>query len=244
MALGLANPLQGLRLFHTERMRLQLLRSLFLLGSTVVNFFAVRYLQLAETTSINFALPLAIALAAGPLLGEWVGPRRMIAILVGFAGVLVVVRPGSGTMHPAMLLSISNVFFGAGYNMLTRVVAQRDRAMTTLVYSTLAGTVLLAPVMPLVWVWPDGAVVWAVMALLGVVGALGHWLVILAHARAPASILAPFTYTQLLWMTLSGFLLFGDVPHLSTLVGAGIVIVSGLYLWYRERSETRAASEP
>ena len=240
LAVGFANPFANPRLLHSERLGLQLMRALFLLGSTILSFVAVRYLQLSETTSINFAMPLAVALAAGPLLGEWVGPRRLLAILAGFLGVLVVVRPDAGTVHPAMLLCLANVILGAGYNMLTRVVAQRDRASTTLIYSTIGGTILLAPVMPFVWVWPQTATVWGVVLLIGAVGSLGHYLVILAHARAPASILAPFSYTQLLWMVISGFVVFGDVPHASTIVGAAVVISSGLYLWYRERSERAA----
>jgi drug/metabolite transporter (DMT)-like permease len=235
-ALCLANPIRRPYMLRSARPALQLLRSLFLLSSTVFSFVSLRFLQLADTTAIFFALPLVVALSAGPVLGEWVGPRRLAAILVGFAGVLVVVHPWTGTMHPAMLLCLGNVIVSAGYNMLTRIVAQRDRALTTLIYSTLGGSVLLAPVALSQWVMPDSAAVAAVMVLIGLVGALAHWLVILAHARAPASILAPFAYTQLIWAILSGVLVFGDVPKPSTLAGAGIVILAGLYLWWRERS--------
>ncbi|MCW6511639.1 DMT family transporter [Lichenifustis flavocetrariae] len=234
-ALCLANPIKHPNMLRPERLGLQLVRSLFLLTSTILSFIAVRYLQLAETTAIFFALPLAIALAAGPILGEWVGPRRFAAILVGFTGVLVVVRPWTGTFHPAMGLCVANVIVSAGYNMLTRVVAQRDRALTTLIYSTLVGAILLTPIVLTHWVAPDSLQVTAVMVFIGVVGAFAHWLLILAHARAPASILAPFTYTQLIWASLSGLVVFGDVPKPSTLAGAGIVVLAGLYLWWRER---------
>ena len=242
ITLVMANPIANPHLLRSERPGLQLLRSLFLLGSTVMSFIAVRYLQLSETTAINFALPLAIALAAGPFLGEWVGPRRLLAILAGFIGVLVVVQPGAGTMHPAMLLSLANVFFGAGYNMMTRVVAQRDRALTSLIYATLCGTVLVAPVVPFIWVKPQSPTVWVMLVAIGAIGTVAHGLLILAHARAPASILAPFSYTQLLWVTVSGFLVFGDVPRPATLLGGAIVVGSGLYLWYRERSEKAVAT--
>jgi drug/metabolite transporter (DMT)-like permease len=122
-------------------------------------------------------------------------------------------------------------------------VAQRDRAVTTLVYSTLGGSILLAPLMLAVWVTPGSPIVWLMMVLIGIIGALGHWLLIMAHARAPASILAPFAYTQLLWATASGFLIFGDVPKPTTLLGATVVVMSGLYLWYRERSGKVSARE-
>lgn len=237
IALVIGNPLTAPHRLRSNGLRLQLIRSGFLFGSTVLSFTAVRYLQLSETTAINFALPLAVALAAGPVLGEWVGPRRLAAIVFGFVGVLVVVQPWTGRVHPAMLLSVANVGFGAGYNMLTRLVAQRDTARTTLIYSTLSGAVLLTPIIPFVWVAPPGAAAWAGLVGIGTIGAIAHSLIILAHARAPASILAPFSYMQLIWMVLLGYLLFGDVPHRSTMLGAGIVVVSGLYLWHRERRD-------
>ena len=235
LALVLANPWRKPEVLRPARLRLQLVRSLFLLVSTILSFLAVRSLPLADMTAINFALPLAVALAAGPVLGEWVGPRRLAAILFGFIGVLVVVKPWSGVLKPAMVLCLCNVVVSAGYNMMTRIVAQRDRSLTTLIYSTLGGSILLTPMMAFVWVTPDGWRDWLVFLLIGVVGAFAHWLLILAHARAPASILAPFAYTQLIWSGLSGFLVFGDVPTASTLAGAAVVVASGFYLWWRER---------
>lgn len=237
IALVVGNPFKAPYRLRSNGLRLQLIRSGFLFGSTVVNFTALHYLQLSETTAINFALPFAVALAAGPVLGEWVGPQRLAAIVLGFVGVLVVVQPWTGRVHPAMLLSIANVGFGAGYNMLTRLVAQRDPARTTLIYSTLSGAVLLTPLVPFVWLAPPSAAVWAGLVGIGTIGAAAHYLVILAHARAPASILAPFSYTQLIWTVLLGYVLFGDVPHGSTVLGAGIVVASGLYLWHREHRE-------
>ena len=234
-ALVLANPIRDPSILVPKRLRLQVLRSLFLLASTLLSFLAVRSLPLADTTAINFALPLAVALAAGPVLGERVGPRRLAAIVVGFVGVLVVVQPWTGALEPAMGLCLCNVVLSAGYNMLTRIVAQRDRSLTTLIYSTLGGSILLTPLMPLVWMPPQEPRIWLVFGMIGLIGAFSHWLVILAHARAPASILAPFVYTQLIWSVLSGVLVFGDLPTASTLAGAGIVVLSGVYLWWRER---------
>ena len=239
-ALLLANPIARPEMLRSERFGLQLIRSLLLLVSTFLSFISVRYLQLAETTAISFALPLAIALAAGPILGEWIGPHRLAAVLVGFAGVLVVVHPWTGTIQPAMLLVVANVILTTGYNMLTRVLAQRDRSLTTLIYSTAAGAVILTPVMASVWVQPDSLPVLLAMLMIGIVGACSHWLLIIAHARAPASILAPFVYTQLIWAILSGFLVFGDVPGPATLAGSAVVIGSGLYLWSRERAKQKA----
>ncbi len=229
------NPMTTKGIFATQRLGLQLVRSTLLLLSTALNFLALQHLQLAETMSITFAMPLVIALLAGPMLGEWVGPRRLVAIFVGFGGVLVVTRPGLGAMHPAALWSVLGIFCYSFYNILTRMLSATENPRTTLVYSSLPGVIMLTPLMPFVWVWPDSLWVWLGMGLIGLCGAFGHWLLIRAHDRAPAAILAPFVYTEMIWMIILGYLVFGDVPGIWTLVGGAIVIGSGIYLWYRER---------
>jgi drug/metabolite transporter (DMT)-like permease len=216
---------------------LQLLRSLFMLGSTGFNFVALKYLQLDQTITIFFLTPLLVAALAGPLLGEWVGWHRMLAILAGFAGVLVVMHPGIGTVHWAMLLALIATLGYAFYNLATRYLAAFDPASVTQTYTPLAGVLLLAPFAVGVWHWPDGAGQWLLLASLGFWGGLGHWLLILAHRSAPAAVLAPFIYLGLIWMSAAGFLVFGDVPTEWTLAGAAIVILSGLYLLARERKQ-------
>lgn len=233
------NPITRPDAMRSHRPGLQLARSTLVLVSTILNFVALHYLQLAQTVSISFSTPLIVAALAGPLLGEWVGPRRMAAVLVGFLGVLVVMRPGLGGLHPAMLLSLGASFCYAFYNITTRVLAAHDSSETTLVYSGLVGMAALTPVMPFVWEWPDSTLTWLLLFSLGVYGALGHWLLIMAHRRAPAAVLSPFIYTQLIWMVLLGFLMFGDVPDHWTVVGSLIVVGSGLYLVMRERAKAR-----
>jgi drug/metabolite transporter (DMT)-like permease len=229
------NPWTRPGAMRTKKPWLQAVRSLLLLLSTVLNFIALLYLQLAETISITFATPLIVAALAGPMLGEWVGPRRMAAILIGFSGVLVVTRPGIGGMHPAALLSVAGSFCYALYAIWTRRLAAYDSTETTLFYSGLAGVVVLTPLLPLFWQTPPSAFHWLLLASLGVYAAFGHFLLIMAYRLAPASVLSPFMYTQLIWMVLLGLWVFGDVPDGWTLVGAGIVVASGLYLLYRER---------
>lgn len=214
---------------------LQGIRSLMLLLSTVLNFVALQYLQLAEAMTIMFATPLLIALISGPFLGEWPGPRRLIAIGIGFLGVIVVMRPGTDALHPAAFLSVAGVFCYAFYNLTTRKLASIDSSETTMVYSGAAGVVLMTPLMFVLWTTPASPKVWAVMVLMGACGAFGHWLVIGAHRRAPAAVLAPFIYTQLIWMLILGWLVFGQWPDNWTLGGGIIVVSSGLYLLYRER---------
>lgn len=235
VVVAILNPWHAPGVWRTKAPVLQSLRSLMLLGSTAFNFAALQYLQLAETIAIVFATPLLIALIAGPMLGEWAGPRRMAAIVVGFVGVLVITRPGIGGMHPAALFSVAGVCCYALYNLLTRKLAGIDSSQTTMWWSGLAGLALMTPTLPFVWTPPGSPAIWGLLVLVGLAGTLGHWLLILAHKRAPAAVLAPFIYSQLIWMVALGWLLFNDWPDRWTAVGASIVVASGLYLLYRER---------
>ncbi|KFG70476.1 DMT family transporter [Microvirga sp. BSC39] len=231
------NPRTQPGALRTRRLPLQLLRSFLLLASTLCNFLALKYLQLVETQSIIFATPLLVALLAAPILGERIGWQRLTAIAVGFIGILVITRPGLGTMHPAALLSLAGSVAYAFYNIVTRMLASSDSIATTTLYSSVAGIVLVTPVLPWIWSTPSSPLVWFLLATTGFYGAFGHWLLVLAHARAPAAILAPFIYSQIVWMLALGYILFGDWPDSWTFVGAGIVIASGLYLLSRERAK-------
>jgi drug/metabolite transporter (DMT)-like permease len=220
---------------RTRRLPLQLARSFLVFLSTVCNFVALQYLQLVETMSIMFSTPLIVALMAGPILGEWVGARRLVAVGIGFLGVLVITRPGLGAMHPAALLSLTGAVAYAFYGITTRMLASSDSSKTTTFYSSVAGIVLMMPLLPWFWTTPPTVLTWFLLAITGVFGAVGHWLLILAHARAPAAILSPFIYTQIIWMLALGYIIFGDWPDAWTFLGAGIVIASGMYLLYHER---------
>jgi len=229
-------------LLRTRKPAAQVVRSLLLLGSTAFNFLALRHLRLDQTTTIGFLTPLTVALLAGPFLGEWIGWRRTIAVLVGFAGILLAIRPGFGSVHPAVLLSLASMLCYAVFSLITRFLAPFDRAEVTLFYSLLAGTLMVAPLALWTWVWPQSALVWVLLLSMGLYGGLGHYLFILAHRHAPASTIAPFLYVTLITHSAAGYLVFGQVPDAWTLAGAGIVILSGLYLFQRERMTVRAAS--
>jgi drug/metabolite transporter (DMT)-like permease len=213
----------------------QILRSALMVVTTGFNFIALRYLQLDQTVTIFFLTPLLVAALAGPLLNEWVGWHRMLAILAGFVGVLFVMHPGIGTVHWAMLLALIATFGYALYNLATRYLAAFDPPEVTQTYTPLGGVLILAPFALAAWHWPESALQCLLLASLGFWGGLGHWLLILAHRSAPAPVLAPFIYLGLIWMSFAGFFIFGDVPTLWTLSGAAVVIVSGLYLFGRER---------
>jgi drug/metabolite transporter (DMT)-like permease len=238
-ALMVANPWTRPGLMRTTRPALQIGRSFLLLGSTLCNFAALRYLQLDEAIAIVFSTPFLIAALSGPLLGEWVRWQRWVAICVGFLGVLLVTRPGFETFQPAALLSLTAALFYAVYSISTRVLARTDSNETTLFYSNIVGAVALLPVLPLVWTAPNDPLVIALMVASGALGSLGHYFLIAAHRLAPASVLSPFIYTQLALVIMLGYLVFGDVPQRWTIIGSAIVVASGLYLLYRERMRAR-----
>jgi drug/metabolite transporter (DMT)-like permease len=221
---------------------LQILRSFLLLSSTAFNFLALRHLQLDQTTTINFLAPLVTAILAGPLLGEWIGWRRGVAIAVGFCGALVAIRPGIASFDPALLFAFCTMLSMASFGIITRYLAAFDRSEVTLFYSLLAGTVLMAPFALADWVWPSSGLAWVLLLSMGVYGGLGHYAFIVAHRYAPASTLAPFLYVSLVTHSTAGFLVFGQVPDRWTLAGAAIVILTGLYLLHREHVTARAAA--
>lgn len=233
------NPWTRPRILRSRSLALQCARALCLVLATICAFFALRYLRLTQATSITFASPLIVTLIAGPLLGERIGTRRLVAVLIGFLGVLVITRPGSGGFHPAMLLAVITACANALYAVTTRILVTRDASETTLFYTGLVGSVVFLPSLPFVWTMPSSALVWLAMAGLALFGALGHWLLILAHERAPASVLAPFFYLQLLWATLLGLVVFGELPDRWTLAGGATVMASGLYLLHQERAKRR-----
>jgi len=219
----------------TRRPKLQFLRAMFMPVMTGLNFWALQYLQLAETGAIQFSVPIIIALIAAPMLGERMDRARWAAIAVGFVGVLIIVRPGTQGFHPALLLSIINAVLYALFNLMTRQLAAHDAPETTQFYSSVGATLAITPFALAFWQAPPGALQWTILVLIGVSGGLGHYLLALAHRYAPASVLAPFLYQQIIWMVLLGYLVFGDVPDTAVVIGAAIVISSGGYLLYRER---------
>jgi drug/metabolite transporter (DMT)-like permease len=235
LAVVLLNPVKNPQVMRTGRPWLQLGRSALLLISTVLNFFALRYLQLDQAVAIIFCTPFIVAALGGPMLGEWIRWRRWTAIIVGFCGVLLVTRPGFGGIHPAALLVVGSAICYAIYSITTRILARTDRDTTTNFYSNLVGAVTISLAVPFFWTPQSDPKVILLMGSMGLFSGFGHYLLIRGHRLAPAAVLAPFIYTEIVWMIALGFFVFGDVPNSWTLAGVAIVIASGLYLLYRER---------
>jgi drug/metabolite transporter (DMT)-like permease len=227
---------------RSKRPWLQLVRSVLLFCSTTANIIAIRQLQLSETATISFLTPVFVALLAGPVLGERVGAERMIAIALGFLGVVIATRPGTAAFQPIVLLAVAGVVCNSGYVLATRKLAGADSAQTTLAWTQIAGIVFLTPILPWIWRQPQSAVDWVIMAGMGVFAATSHGMLIVAHRFAPAPVLTPFTYTQLIWMIISGILVFGDWPAPATLVGAALVVACGAYLAVKERKGRRVSA--
>jgi len=234
-SMALMAPKLGTGALRPKRLKLQLLRASFMPVMTGLNFWALQYLQLAETGAIQFSVPIIIALIAAPMLGERMDRTRWAAIAVGFIGVLIIVRPGTQGFHPALILSIINAVLYALFNLMTRHLAAHDSPETTQFFSSVGATLLITPFALAAWQTPPGALQWVILVLIGLAGGLGHYVLAVAHRYAPASVLAPFLYQQIIWMVLLGYLVFGDVPDTAVVIGAAIVIASGGYLLYRER---------
>jgi len=233
MALLLA-PRHGLDIVRMKSPKLQLLRGLMLCSMTALNFVALQYLQLAETGAIQFSVPILIALLSAWWLGEKLDGRRWVAIVGGFVGVLLVLRPGSHAFHPALLLSVMNAFLYAAFNLLTRRMAATESAEATQLLSAIVAALLLAPFALWQWQAPTSAMQWAVLLLCGLMGGVGHLFVAMAHRHASAAVLGPFIYQQILYMTLWGWLVFKQIPDAFVVAGAGVVVASGLYLLWME----------
>ncbi len=242
LTLIVSNPLTHTSLLRTKSPKLQITRSVLLVGSTVLNFLALRWLQLDEVLSIIFTFPFIVAIASGPLLGEWIGWRRWSAICFGFAGVLLIARPGFGGMHPAALLSLAATICYGLYAVITRIVSRVDSNQTSLFFANCIGALALLPVIPFVWQAPASWVIALMLTATGVLGSAGHYCLIAGHRLAPASVLSPFVYTQLIWVVILGYLVFDHVPNQWTMAGAAMVVGSGLYLLHRERQLGRATT--
>lgn len=235
LTLMVLNPLTHPRILRTAHFKLQVLRSLLLVGSTLCVITALYYLRLDQVVTFAFAAPLFVTALSGPLLGEWAGPRRWIAIVVGFIGVLIATRPGLGGIPPQGFIIIAGMLFYVFYMLITRIVAKNDSTETSLFYTNIVGTVVLMPLLPFIWVEPASPFVILMLFAAGALGSLGHYLLIWAHKHAPPNLLAPFVYTQIVWSITLGYVIFADVPDVLTLAGAVVVVGSGLYILHRER---------
>ncbi len=234
---------QGQRnLLKTAQPRLQILRGLCLAVCSLIFCFALKYLPLELCAAIGFVSPLFVTALSIPFLGERVGFRRWIAVVIGLLSVLMILRPGGVTFQLAMLLPLGSSLCWAMALILTRLMRDSEQALTVLAWSSLVGVVAVSPLVWPVWQTPNSSQ-WMILILLGVFNGLGQYLVIRAFMLASASLLAPFSYSIIIWSMFIGLIVFNSFPDGITLIGTAILIAAGLYIWYREKV-TNAPSTP
>lgn len=232
---ALIRRMRAREIFATRRLRLQLLRAVLFVLTLWTLFLGLAYIPLADAVAIVFAAPLIITALSGPLLGEQVGIHRWSAVLVGLCGIFVVIRPG-GTMHWAVLLPLASAFAFPLFQIVTRKLAGTEETFVTLFYSCAGASVLSTPIAIYVWT-PLDLPQTGFLFLTGALGATAHFFTIQAFRVAQASFLAPFNYVRLVWATMFGFVIFGDVPGVHVVAGSAIVILSGIYVMMRERRQ-------
>jgi drug/metabolite transporter (DMT)-like permease len=221
-------------LVRTKKFNLQILRSFLGLSATFTFWGALVFLSLVDCVAIVFISPLLVTALSASLLGEKVGVHRWGAVIVGFIGVMTIIRPGMGIVHWAVILPLITALFWANYQITTRILSRTDGALTTLFYTAAGGLFFTTFAVWLDWVTPTFKQ-WFIFACIGFLGTMGHYFLIKAFELAPASMLAPFNYTSILWSIFLGYVLFGDFPDEWTIAGIVIIISSGLYIIQRER---------
>ncbi len=210
-------------------------RSMLLIIATLFNFIAVKYLPLTVTSAIIFSSPVIVCFLSYFLLGERVGPWRWFAIMLGFAGVLVVIRPFDAGFHWAMLLMVFNAFSISFYSIMTRRLAGVVATETMQFYTGALGMVVMAPFALWAWQWPETGGDWVLLFAIGTFGWAGHQLLTNAHRFGSANTLMPYTYSFMIYLTILSYFIFDHVPDLWTITGAAIIIASGLIIWKREQ---------
>ncbi len=228
---------------RTRHLKLQIARSFLLLAGSALYFAAFIAMPLADAAALINLAPVIVTVLAIPFLGERVGIRRLTGALLGCAGALIIIRPGGATFDAVALLPVGAAVVYALYQLATRHVSHADSPTTSITYTAVAGAVIGSCIVPFYWQAMDGTT-WLMLAMLGGVGAFGHYAMIRAYAISEASAVAPFAYAILIWMAISGYLIFGDVPDIWTVAGASVIAVSGIYIARREASLKKDVSVP
>jgi drug/metabolite transporter (DMT)-like permease len=217
------------------------LRGLLLFFSSYLYFHGIAVLPLAEAASISLTAPIIVTALSTRLLGEQVGPRRWAAVVVGFIGALIVVRPGADAFDWHVLLVVGSTICSALYQLFSRRYGQTERPDASATLATIVGTLAASPILPFEWVTPSWDWRLALFVGMGVMAGAGHYFLTIAYSQAPAAVISPFNYTQLIGAALLGFLVFNELPDFWTWIGAAVIIASGLYIGYRERVRYREA---
>lgn len=221
-------PMRGLAVLRTRRLLFHVLRGLLLLGGSVFLFASLQFIPLGEFTAIMMIAPLVVTLGAATLLKERVSPVRWLLVAGGFAGTLVIIRPGGADFSWVMLLPLAQVLCNAAFQVLTSQLARTEDPMTMHLYTGWVGALGASLALPFVWTALPGGWVWGLFVLMGLLGAVGHFLLILAYMRAPATTLTPYLYVQIGFAMLAGWLVFSHVPDGWSVVGMALIAACGV----------------
>ncbi|MCE8522814.1 DMT family transporter [Ruegeria pomeroyi] len=232
---------QGLKIFSTRRPVLQVLRGLLAAASAALFISGIKFIPLADAAAVTFVAPFIVTILAALILREKVGLRRWSAVAIGFLGAMIVIRPGLGVMHPAVLLIVAGAAAFALRQVVSRWVASHDKTMTTVAYTATASVLALSIPLPFVWVAPTTAQQWALLGGMAFSAAIGEVFIIKALEIGQATVLAPMQYSIMIWATLWGWIVFAQLPDLWTWFGTFIIIATGLYIVARERRIARAS---
>lgn len=226
---------------RTRNLRLQIVRSAMIFGATLCFFVSLAHIPLAEATALFEVAPLMVTALAALILREQIGPRRLFGVAAGFVGAMIIIRPGLGVFQPMALLPMLAAFFYAMHAIVTRYLGLSDSPWTTFLYSGAIGAICASLAVPFFWTTPTAKDA-LIMLASGAVGGTGQFLLIVAFSRARASTLAPVTYFGLVMAALWGFVFFDELPDLWTILGASVIVGSGLYVWRREQTRDAAGS--
>jgi drug/metabolite transporter (DMT)-like permease len=237
-------PRMGFGLVRTRRPGLQVLRGVLLVGSTMFFYFALRHMPLAEAAAISFVGPVLTTLLAGWVLKERASARQWFAVVLGFSGVLIIIRPGGGLFTPAAIFPLCTALLFSCYQIVTRKLSGREHPYTTLFYTALVGGALTSLALPWGWQEPTGLQILFMIGI-GVFGGYGHYLLIRAMEHTSPSALAPFVYSQLVWSTLLAYIVFRDFPDGGSLIGMGVIVAAGLLAvnWQHMRRKSDTADQ-
>ena len=230
-------PKTFFKLYKTKNLKLQIIRSLLMISTAFLFFSGIGIIGLATAHSIFFLTPILVTVLAIPILGESIGVRRAFGIVMGFAGALLIIRPGFDHFSLESIYFIGAAITAALYHLSTRRLGKIDHAYTTLFYSAALGTIIFSLIVWINW-QPIELIEWSLMVALGSSAAVGHFFLIKAFQMAPASALMPFTYSSLIWALIFGYYLFNEIPDPQTVFGSLIIIFSGLYIYIREKQKT------
>ncbi|MEM7259168.1 MAG: DMT family transporter [Pseudomonadota bacterium] len=227
--------LKGPGILRTKRLPMQVGRGVLAICSALLFVFAVKYAPLADVVAATFVAPFFLTILGALVLGERVGLHRWSAVLVGFIGALIIIRPGLGTIHPAVMLAVLAAFVYAVRQVIGRLLSDTDPTITTIAYTAIVGSCIISVPLPLVWQTPVSGFQIALLVVMAVLAAVGEVLVIKALEVAEAVVVAPMHYTLIIWGTLYGYFVFHQLPDRWTWLGTAIIIVAGLYTLQRER---------